>query len=148
MSTSVRSDYFFIRALPTEMWSKILRYCQSHTSGDGQLSMYEFDAQTRLTIDVKPSNSYLSESSDLLLGTFFSERFHQHTFGDIVKAVREGSLDPKALTYPELLSGQDTMVVFFWPDEGMAAQQGIEIDAYVHRKSDRLFAELEACAMR
>ncbi len=142
MTTSIRSDYFFISALPTTNWSMVLSYCQTQKYTDGMLSAYTFDAQTRLTIDVIPSSFSLRGNEQLLSGTFFSERFHQHTFSDIVRAVRDGSLDPKVLTYPELLSGHDTMVVFFWPDEESLAQAESMNDVQLQCKSEELFSTL------
>ena len=148
MTTTITPDYFFVAALPTPTWSKVLRYCQTQPNGDGQLSLYKFDAQAGLTIDVKPFNLGPTRTSQLPCGTFFSERYHEHTFADVVQAIREGSLDSKVLTYPELLSGQDTMVVYFWPDEEDDSQDRTGNDAHLQRKADELFQELVAQAIQ
>ena len=142
MTTSITPDYYFITALPTPTWVQVLRFCQSQPKVEGQLSMYYFEAQAGLTIDVKPLDANFFSHGMTLSGTFFSERYHQHSLSDVVEAVREGSLDPKVLTYPELLSGQDTMIVFFWPDEGRAFQEGLETSDSLPRKADDLFETL------
>ncbi len=147
MTSSIKSEHYFVSALPTSSWKQILWYCGAQTTWHGRLSKYTFDAQTWLTIGVRPIDYSLTGHSLLLSGTYFSERFHQHTLHDIVEAVRDGGLDFKALTYPELLDGQDTMIVYFWPDEGSLSDEELMNDGLIHRQSEELFSELSAQAI-
>ena len=147
MTTSIAQDYLFISALPTLKWARILQYCYAQPRGHGRIALYHFNAQTQLTIDVRPFHTDRSFHSQLLRGTFFSERYYQHTFADIIQAIREGVLDQKALTFPELLSGQDSMIVFFWPDEGSVTDDWKRQDAQLQRQADALFEELVEQAM-
>ena len=146
MTSPIQSEHYFVSALPTSLWRQILWYCRAQTTWHGRLSKYTVDVQTWLTIGVQPTD-YFSHNRHVLSGVFFSERFHQHTFHDIVQAVREGALDSKALTYPDLLAGEDTMVVFFWPDEGSSSNAELINDGLVHRQSEELFSELSAQAI-
>ncbi len=148
MTSSITPAYFFITAVPTPIWGKVLRYCQSQPLGDGQYSHYCFEAQAGFTLDVKPYRAGWSKKWQIPAGTFFSERFHECSFSEIIEAVREGVLDGKVLTYPELLSGQDTMIVYFWPDENNGPQEGMRDGAYLHRKANELFEDLVANAMK
>ncbi|MCA9471359.1 MAG: hypothetical protein MRJ96_09630 [Nitrospirales bacterium] len=122
MTTSILPDYFFITAIPTPTWGQVLHRCRFSSFRDEQLSLYQFEASTGLTLEVRPFYEGWDFQSPKPSGTFFSERYHQHTFMDIIDAVREGTLDGKVLTYPELLSGEDSMVVYFWPDEAAIGQ--------------------------
>lgn len=147
MTTSITQDSLFVSALPTLKWAKVLRYCYAQPQGHGRISSYHFDAQTQLTIDVKPSLTDRSSTPQLLCGTFLSERYCQHTFADIIQAIRDGVLDKKALTFPDLLSGHDSMVVFFWPDEGNGTHDWKRQDAQLQRQADALLEELVEQAM-
>ncbi len=145
---STTSDYFFVTAVPTSMWGRVLRYCQSQPIGNGRLSPYIFEAQACLTLNVKPFHDGWASPHPLPHGTFFSERYHQHTIFDIVQAVREGELDSKVLTYPELLEGHDTAIVYFWPDEKVSEYEEIESDYSLNQRVHELFESLMNQAIR
>jgi len=130
------------------MWGQVLRYCQSWPVGEGGLSPYHFEAQAGLTLDVKPLNEGWMLPQALLNGMFFSERYHQHTLFDIVESVREGALDNKVLTYPELLEGRDTTIVYFWPDVKALSQEGTVNDPLLSRKVHELFESLMRQSIR
>ena len=142
MTTSISPDYFFITAVSTPAWSQVLRYCRSSTFRAELLSLYKFEANAGLTLDVRPFGDERDPQSSRPYGTFFSERYHQHTFMDIIEAVREGTLDGKVLTYPELLSGEDTMVVYFWPDENVLAHVERSTGVQLLRNAAELFEKL------
>lgn len=150
MTASIISDYFFVTAVSTSMWGHVLRYCQSRPVGDGRLSPYLFEAEACLTLHVKPFLEGWTSSHPLPHGTFFSERYHKHTFFDIVETVRKGGLDSKVLTYPELLEGHDTMIVYFWPDEQHHSLEETERHFYLSRnqKVHELFKSLMRQSIR
>ncbi|GJL51818.1 MAG: hypothetical protein NPIRA01_30450 [Nitrospirales bacterium] len=151
MTTSTTSDYFFVTAVSTSMWRHVLGYCQSQPVGDGSLSSYLFEAEACLTLHVKPFSEDWASPHPLPHGTFFSERYHQHTLFDIVQAVRKRELDSKVLTYPELLEGRDTMVVYFWPDEQDHSLEEIEGHPYLmslNQKVHELFESLMRQSIR
>ena len=112
MTTSISPDYFFITAVPTQTWSQVLRLCRTSSFCDEPLSSYEFDANAGLTLDVRPFREVLDTADPQPYGTFFSERYHQHTFMDIVNAVREGTLNDKVLTYPRIVCLERTQWLY------------------------------------
>ncbi|GJL53465.1 MAG: hypothetical protein NPIRA02_05970 [Nitrospirales bacterium] len=139
---STASDYFFVTAVPTSMWGRVLRYCQAQPNGNGRLSPYLFEAHACLTLNVRPFHEGWASPHPLPHGTFFSERYCQHTIFDIVQAVREGVLNSKVLTYPELLDGQDTTIVYFWPDEKMPEYESVGSTSSLTQKVYELFESL------